>query len=148
MLEGIKTPFRFYEKKENQTFRRCECEAATGTASAFKLITNTEIILPFQLKRPGFGPPISVFELWSINQTTGAEVLVKNMLLTIPATGTGFFDILNFGTEDYILFYGTDTPGLLPAGGPYYFVFGDGINTFYSEVFSVLDFNIDTQNLI
>lgn len=147
MLEGVKSAFRFYEEIENQTFRRCACEEATGVASAFRLVTNSEIILPFQIKRAANAAPIVSFELYEIDQTTGAETSVKDMFSVFPFDGAGFWDILNFTSEEYILYYNdTPTPGLLPEGGPYYFRISDGFNVWFSEVFFSEAFDLSAQN--
>lgn len=125
---GIKQPLRFYEKVEHQNrFRQ------GGDIKVFKLLMPRNYLLPFQLRRP-------------------AGVLPFQSIIAVPTNGDPEIELINdidngdlkvypFDTFDTLVHFGTEELDNDLPTGEYYFEVTDGVNTWYSEVVTVKDFN-------
>ena len=104
-----------------------------GDIRVFELLMPVSQLLPFQIKRP-------------------AGILPIQTINAVPAKGGTVIDVLErinpidlrkyaFDDYDYLVHFGTqDLSSDLPTG-EYYLEVSDGINTWYSEVIAIKDFD-------
>lgn len=146
MIEaGIKEPLRFYDALEKQNFRREW--VIKGLDKQSVLIMPENAILPFQIRRKRSLNQISTFNIYTYDVSINEFLYSLNVLLIIPAPLTNHLKIIQMETSDNIVFYQTaDLSSHLPCGLHYIHI-SDGVNDWYSEVFSVVSDFIDNSRI-
>lgn len=126
-------PLRIYEAREQQNRF-----VVKGRSSLFTLLCPKNSLLPFQIKRLRSPLNITSVKLVSVNGLEdGSEMEIFS---NIPVSE---LDVFSFTDEDRVVYYGQeDLTNDLPLGD-YYLKITDGSQTWYTEVFRVLDFNRD-----
>jgi len=127
---GIKQPLRFYQKLEHQNRYR-----KGAAAKVFKLLAPTNRLLPFQLKRAATLLPIQSIKYVSVVDGSSTELLAS--------LDSGELQTFAFQTYDYLVHFGIEDLGLTMPEGEYYLEVTDSVNTWYSEVIQVTDFDAD-----
>lgn len=119
------TPLAWYTDKKYQNHRK-----SFAYGKVFDLITPTRKLLPFQIVRKERVQQISSVKLWNKDDTLFMDITVQ-----IKETG---LIVKNYNSLDVdVIIY----PGLLPMAiempeGQYYCSITDGVETWYSEVFT------------
>ena len=142
--EGLILPFRFYDALEKQMrYRGC---GRYGTQDEIRhdeyLIVYGCRLLPFQIKR-------------ATNPSTTTTLKVINVNTSVETDLTSYvdsddWDIRTAGEFDYITYFGN--VDILDAGAClfdeciYYATFSDGTNTWYSELFKVIQSGFTETN--
>lgn len=132
---GIKQPLRFYEKLEHQNRF-----VPGGSVKVFNLLMPASRLLPFQLRRDFSPLPITGLKAVPTNGSPAIEILDR--------VASDEFKIYPFASYDQILHYGQqDLSENLPEG-EYYLELTDNVNTWYSEVVKVRDFDPDDLTVL
>lgn len=120
-------PLAWYPSIEYQNHRK---EYAYG--QVYPLITPERRLLPFQLKRATRANAISSFKLYTADGTLFADITT-----TILATG---LSVIRYESLNYdIILYNSALPiSTATPEGQYYAVMTDGVDTWYSEVFTIV----------
>ncbi|MDD2287022.1 MAG: hypothetical protein PHU98_06155 [Mariniphaga sp.] len=143
---GIKQPLRFYDSVTKQNYRSAWVSKQNGGFDEFEvLICPENAIVPFQVRRMASPLPVSVFNIYNI--VAGTWTFYLDLFTIIPAPTTNHLSIVQCGPVDNIIWNPlADFTTPLPCGF-YYVEVGDGVTTFYSEVFRVIaDFTVSVQN--
>lgn len=133
--EGLILPFRFYDDIEKQMrYRGCGRFEQDDIIHNEYLISYGCKLLPFQIVR-------------ATNPSTTTNVSIINVMTGGTTNLTAFIDADDFiietvGEYDYITYLGRydilDTGSCVIDECLYYATFGDGVNTWYSELFKVV----------
>jgi len=134
---GLILPFRFYDALEKQSrYRGCGRYAEAGLIRHNEyLISYGCRLLPFQIRRAT--SPSTTTNLSIFNVSTGAETV----LTTFVNANDWVIDTV--GDYDYITYLGNydilDGAACVIDTCLYYATFNDGNDTWYSELFNVVD---------
>ena len=131
---GIQQPLRFYETLDHQNrFRK------GGESKVFKLLSPSNYMLPFQIKRSALPVPVTSVKYVSTKDASEIEVindLVNDQLRGFPFVG---YDILvHFGSQELI--------NPIPPG-EYYIKITDNTNVWFSELIDVQNFGVDDLSM-
>lgn len=135
--EGIKQPLRFYDTPDKQNWRKCHVHGA-GFADQMVVLNPENTIIPFQIRRKRSSHPVTVFDLWKWDDSINDFAYDFNLLTIIPAPTTDHMRVIQMQQVDNIVWYPKDSFTANLDCGLYYVVVGDGITTWYSEVFKVI----------
>lgn len=120
-------PLAWYPSIEQQNHRK---EYAYG--QVFSLITPERRLLPFQVRRATRVNAISSVKLYNLNGTQFADITT-----TILATGLSIIRYAALGYD--VILYNSALPiSTATPEGQYYAVMTDGVDTWYSEVFTIV----------
>ena len=137
MIEDyLKTTFPVYDTVEKQNFRHSWCY---DDVSTFALITSSLRLLPMQFKR-SLDPTVFTdltFTLWTYDDMTATDITT-----IIPSAD---FNISTIDGEDWLTYYGNIELLSELDCGVYYLEISDGTNTWYTEVFTVKQFETSTD---
>ena len=134
--DGLILPFRFYDALEKQMrYRGCGRYATQDEIRHNEyLIAYGCKLLPFQIKRATH--PSTTTTLTIVNVNTGVET---NLTSYVDSSD---WDISTVGENDYITYRGNvdilDSGDCLFDDCVYYATFSDGNDTWYSELFKVI----------
>ncbi len=119
------SPLPFYDSVNKQNHRK---DYAFG--EVFCLATPDRKILPFQIQREHRGNSITSALLKNVDGTT-----FLNVLSEMNATGL----VVNFYTDyDIVQYPGILTMAITTPEGQYYLQISDGVETWYSDVFTII----------
>lgn len=123
-----------YDSIAKQNFRKDYCY--NDACCTFNLLTPPERLPTFQLTRPQDVSGINHVYLYDTTDT-----LISDIVANIPA---GDLTYETNGSTDWISYFGNiDLLADLPCG-TYYLKITDRYNTWYTELFTVKQFTIDT----
>lgn len=98
----------------------------------FNLITPERKLLPFQIRRATIANAISLVELYSLSGT-----LIADITATMLGTGLSVIRYESLGYD--LIIYNSALPiSIATPEGQYYAKLSDGVNTWYSEVFTIV----------
>ena len=106
-----------------------------GTANVFKLLCPKNRILPFQIKTDETETALNSLVLYSLETESSSEILgtlANGQLRNYTVSGSRYF-----------VHYGSLNLSQTIAPGEYYLIAGSSSKVWYSEVFTVGDFNYD-----
>ena len=121
------SPLPFYSSLDFQSHRK---DYAFG--EVFPLITPEKMLLPFQVIREHRANAISEFKLYKEDGTFFLDItssITSIGLSIIPYTADGY---------DVILYNGLLPMAITTPEGRYYAVMKDGVDTWYSEIFTIV----------
>lgn len=132
---GLYQPLRFYENVNHQN------RFKNGfVGNIFELITPTNYLIPFQIKRPASSLPINSIKYVSVK--TGLETEA------IGALGSSDTKLFPFNSYDIFVHFGQEPHTLGLPEGEYHLIVSDTVNTWYSETFFLKNFDPDNLNLV
>ena len=137
---GIIQPLKWYDTKDKQNFRRSWVK--NGLRKFNVLLNPQNSILPFQIRRYHSIRPITILDLYDAeNDTFYEDILVK-----LAAPINDHLRIWQMGTADNIVYSQKKAFTSNLDCGIYYLHLSDGINNWYSEVFTVINgFELQTN---
>jgi hypothetical protein len=124
-------PFNIYTRKQDQTRFKRHCKYQ----KPFELVNRNNRFLPFIIKRSTHSNQIKSWRVYDLND---------NLKYVINPASTSY-EIFTNGSVQYLVYYGAQISGLTMDCGEYYLKISDNVTTWYSEVFTVKDFNASTN---
>ena len=135
MIEDyLKLPLPFYDSVEKQVYKR------TGSLSdldTVKLVTPKNFIVPFQIKRKTRANEVTTFELYHTDGTLYID------LTSIVPTSNLYIKTLTGSGNDYICYENFTELTSDIVCNQYYIKISDSVETWYSDILTVYDFEFD-----
>lgn len=123
---NIQIPFKWYDSIAEQNRNKSVCKSDIP----FELITPKDRLLPFILRKEH-------------SESTGLTITIYNESGSVAyPVNPQILEVYQDGDVDIIFYYGAIISGLTMACGNYYAAICDGLNTYYSEIFAVKDFQV------
>lgn len=136
---GIKQPLRIYSDQNLQNMLRpWVADGGSGLSDRECVIVTKNALIPFQVRRRRSALPVTQFDLYTL--TGGSFIYTTDILALIPVPTNGHLKIIQAGTVDNIVWNPLDELIADLPCGYHYFILSDSVNTWYSEVFRVVDF--------
>ena len=133
---GIKQPLRFYDAVEKQNWRRCWVHES-GFTNANTVICAQNSIIPFQIRRRRSPNPVTVFDLYTLS---GSDFVYDLDLFTL-CSGSDTINVIQMQQADNLVWNPMENFNQDIDCGIHYIVVGDGVHTWYSEVFRTVNFD-------
>jgi hypothetical protein len=134
-MNDIIQPLRFYDKvsKQNRNL-----SWASSDETIFRLIAPNNSLLPFQIRRLLRQEPMVFIGLTDLDGN-----IIQDLTLEFPPGSLEYVPTSN--GDEYFVYYGADLYSNIPPG-MFYLTITDGVETWYSEVFESISFDIYQSN--
>ena len=134
MIDAYSKILPFYDDTVKQFHRR---EYRMADLTTFKWIAPRNLLIPFQILRHSRYNTLTEFSLYDTN-----DVLQYNLLTFAPSGSTSLKTVVMDGHPFDVITYFAQKPFTVNVTcGQYYYKVSDGVETWYSEVFTVEAFD-------